>query len=465
MPLVKGCVGICPSGALGVSFLDKLVDSSTRSEDEHPPAVLLDRPGSARRLLRGLRVRGQGRAPRVYELPRYYRAGTLREVWVRGELPELLVMGPNPDQISEVLHGLADLLVGMQEATPLTPERVEQEFPVVVFVSNGVFFYQDLVELEGILTEAMVLGRIPTITFTEDKSFGDTFYGKFVRGPTLQNGVRLGSGEEAVYLPGKPSGTQLAGGSPGARELARKLLSPAGSITVCAPDANVALVELEKAFVNLAVNFIGVIASAGADGSFDPLNLGQVLGCPGVAGDLATLSEVICAMGQAMRGPGYLGQTGEQRLAGLKAKLTPLSSHVSSSVQLVQAALDNRTLTPGLTPTEHWLLKPLQHLASSAGLSRVRASLDALEMKYLQALTRVCAKHGLLQEAEAEDDQCTRAHASESTLAAEAALASEAVHVLALKRRCQSLQMQRNAWAAASVAMLAALLFSKSRVR
>ena len=427
-----------------MSLLDKLCS-------EGVPAKIIDRPGSKRRLTEGVRVRAQDGSIHVYDLDQHYAAGTFTELWQAKALPELLVIAPNPDQIVTVLEGLCDLLAEMHARAPLSKDRIEENFPTVVFFSNGVYHYQNLLAFESLLTEAMILGKFPIWQPNDSEhSYAETILSKIIRGPTLQNGARIGSGAGAIYLPGKPSSTTLAGGSDKERAFAAKLLGKAGLVVIAASDANVTAIELDKAFVNLAVNLVGVIASIDDKGTFSPANLGLVLSSPEVTGDLESLADVVLSMGKVMKhDPEH--STGHEKLQALRSKLAPLAAHVSSSVQLVGAKIESKSLTAELTPTETWLLKPLQNLCKAANLTKELDILLALEKKYLATLRKICVKYGFSVQSL---DQCC----DNNTGAGVKVLHQQGDQVV------NSLRLQRNVLALTSLG-LAVLVFATVRKR
>jgi hypothetical protein len=71
--------------------------------------------------------------------------------------------------------------------------------------------------------------------------------------------------------------------------------------------------------------------------------------------------------------------------------MAPAAHHVPSSLQWLQQRISSRTLSSGLTPTEKWLLQPLQHYARSLGDSHAINYFEGLERELNAAIERAIA--------------------------------------------------------------------------
>src|SRR5688572_28158264 len=108
-PLREGAIGILPAGALGVSLFYHLTGHLRTVSDD---VYFVARPGSssaealsAQPTLRIADARG------VHEVDaRALLKGDLLACAERGELPEVLIIGPNPDQLLGVITNLVELL-------------------------------------------------------------------------------------------------------------------------------------------------------------------------------------------------------------------------------------------------------------------------------------------------------------------------------------------------------------------
>src|SRR5690348_15775410 len=97
-PLQSGTVGIVPSGALGVSFFFHLTDRLQRLDGK---VFFLERAGSES--AKELRASGEiliADAVKIHRLPTadFFKRDLLT-AYERSELPEVLLVCPNPDQL------------------------------------------------------------------------------------------------------------------------------------------------------------------------------------------------------------------------------------------------------------------------------------------------------------------------------------------------------------------------------
>jgi hypothetical protein len=78
-------------------------------------------------------------------------------------------------------------------------------------------------------------------------------------------------------------------------------------------------------------------------------------------------------------------------MKALDQALETTSSHVPSSLQLLQQQLADGTLGPGMASTEKWLLQPLQHYARSLSDTAAFNYFERLERELTAALARAAA--------------------------------------------------------------------------
>src|SRR5205807_381409 len=121
-----------------------------------------------------------------------------------GELPEIVLACPNPDQ----LLGTISEMVSLLEETYKEGELERLPIPILVLASNGIY-YQRLrqIYLEK-LEESTLLGRLPDLW----PDLMPRIVGRLLRGVSIQTGVREGSGTETIYRPGPAGITRIAGG-------------------------------------------------------------------------------------------------------------------------------------------------------------------------------------------------------------------------------------------------------------
>lgn len=362
-----GCVGITPPGALGVAFLHHLGG---------PGRVwFLEREVSntsrALRAAGGLRIRTPGAPER-----RIAADGLFRPGWPSGDgepLPEILLVGSNPDQLFGVVDEFVHLLVALHaRGLPLVSNS---PIPTVVLASNGIYHQRVRQVLIERLEEAVMLGRLPEL-------WPDVLPGivaRWLRGVTLQTGHREGTGADALYLPGPAGVTTLAGGSAAVRARACAVLQGLGGRFEDAGDVAPVRIEFHKAIINLNGNLLGLLAAMDGEGRFRRVSVADVH-APARESQMLELTGHIVAVGKAVRA---LPQedTVEQHFERVRCVATLLADHVPSSVQYVASQLEAGTLRAEVPPTERWLLQPLMHFARALGLAEQAAYFGALQTR------------------------------------------------------------------------------------
>ena len=394
-----GTIAVCPTGALGTT-----VHYYLSSQLQRPGVFFIDRPGSERHLTHDIRIRipepgsELGYRSSTVPLDRFFRPGGLVELAQRKQLPEVLMVMCNAgEQLSQLLAELVALLAWLhQQSPPLCCEQVARSFPIVLFTSNGMYYHALLTEFTALLTDASAMGRIPSVLETGGE--GCTLGGvlrKVVRAPSLANGIRIGSGDEAEYLIGASKMTSLVGGGAVARQRAYELMAQGELPCILMPEGtNVMTVELRKAHVNLCIGLVGIMLSVSADGQFVPATVGDCMGSAAEA-DLLGLTDAVIQVANASHNEDFAGLTPDVVLGELSEKLAFAASLVSSSVQLVREQLHRKTLEIKMTPTEEALLQPLRHFAFIAGLSDIVDFLNDIEHRFLACIRRLCDAAGL----------------------------------------------------------------------
>src|SRR6185503_20162600 len=263
-----GTIGILPAGALGVSFFYHLTRQLTEIDGR---VFFLERSGS--KSAEAIRAKGQiiiepvaGDSPRPelrrrLEVENLFR-GDLISAWKRSELPEVLLLCPNPDQLSGVLATVVELLERSYEGGELKANGLG--LPILILASNGIY-YQRLRQLFiERLEESTLLGRLPDLW----PEIMPRIIGRLLRGVTIQTGLRDGSGADVVYHPGPSGITRLAGGDEAVRERAWRILSERGVWIELAKHSSATRLEFDKAMVNLTANVLGQLYAIDAAGSF-----------------------------------------------------------------------------------------------------------------------------------------------------------------------------------------------------
>jgi hypothetical protein len=93
------------------------------------------------------------------------------------------------------------------------------------------------------------------------------------------------------------------------------------------------------------------------------------------------IRELVEAVVNVGRGVGVysLDESAEEIFQQTIGAQAPSAGHVPSSLQWLEQQLAAGTLGPGLSPTEKWLLEPLQHYARSLGNTSAIDYFEGLE--------------------------------------------------------------------------------------
>jgi hypothetical protein len=365
-PLRQGAIGILPAGALGVSLYYHLT-AQLRNISEQVYFVARAGSASSQALRAQAKLRIADRQG-LHELTAgYLLKPDILACTARGELPEVLIVGPNPDQLLGVITNFVELL----EAAYERGELEQLPFPIVVLSSNGIYYQRLRQIFIEKLEEATLLGRLPDLW----PDLMPRIVGRFLRGVTIQTGLREGSGPEAIYRPGPPGITRLAGGDAASRQRSCQLLAGRGGWYELALNSSATRLEFDKGIINLATNLLGQLYAIDDAGNFTPLTVEQIVSAEHES-EIRRLAAEVFAVGQAVRAYGAAEEF-EPIYRSLRETIELHREHVPSSLQWVGLRLRMGELGAELTPTETWLLDPLIRYARSAGLEH---SVDYFEM-------------------------------------------------------------------------------------
>jgi hypothetical protein len=377
-PLREGAIGILPAGALGVSLFYHLT-AKLRNLSEQVYFVARAGSASSQALSAHEKLRiadAQG----LHELTAgYLLKPDILACSPRAELPEVLIVCPNPDQLLGVITNCVELLEAAYERGQL--ERLP--FPIIVLSSNGIYYQRLRQIFIEKLEEATLLGRLPDLW----PDLMPRIVGRFLRGVTIQTGLREGSGPDAIYRPGPPGITRLAGGDAASRARSCQLLAGRGGWYELALNSSATRLEFDKGIINLATNLLGQLYAIDEAGNFTLLTVEQIV-TPEHEAEIRRLAAEVFAVGQAVRAYGPADQF-ESVYGALRETLDLHRAHVPSSLQWVGLRLRTGELGTDLTPTESWLLDPLIRYARSAGLEPAVAYFESLKQELLQKLMKV----------------------------------------------------------------------------
>lgn len=383
-PTIEG-VGILPAGALGMSFFYHLTQQLQHLDNQ---VFFLERIGSES--AKALRAQGEclvaddaGTHPLA--TADIFKSDILA-CFNAGYLPEVLLVCPNPDQLTGVIGNLVNLLEQAHQAGQLTSAALP--FPIVVLCSNGIYFQRLRFLFLEKLEESVLFGRLPDLW----PDLMPQIVARLLRGVTLQTGVREGSGETAVYRPGPRGITRIAGGDPVNRRRCCQLLGERGAWFEQADNDSATHLEFDKAMTNLSSNLLGQIYGIDEEGLFTPLTIGDMLDGR-QAEEIRELCGWVFRIGQAVRAYGEADDF-EERFRSCLESLRLHREHVPSSVQWIGLHYAAGTLEPKLAPTEAWLLGPLIRYARGANQEEAAHYLEGLKSRLLEKLEQAVSRQG-----------------------------------------------------------------------
>jgi hypothetical protein len=377
-----GTVGILPPGALGVGFFYHL----TRQLTEYSQVAFIERRGSAS--AGALRAGGHLRIASASEIITVPTAQVLKPdlltCYQTDTLPEVILVCPNPDQLLEVITTCVELLI-LAENTGQLSEDAPLPFPLVMFCANGIYFQRFRQILIEKLEEATLFGRLPDLWPT----MMPRIVGRFLRGITIQTGVREGSGADTLYRPGPRSLTQVAGGDAASRQRACSILTELGGWFEPENQRTPTRLEFDKALINLTCNLLGQLWAIDEHGHFTLLTVNEIL-IPEHETEVQNLIQRVLQIGQAVKA--YSPADTEASLYAQLKKVSSLhGSHVPSSLQWVGMRLRLGQLTAEVTPTESWLIDPLIRYAKSAGQEETALYFENLKTVLVRKLALAVA--------------------------------------------------------------------------
>ena len=372
-----GTIGILPAGALGVALFYQLTRELTANDGK---VFFLERAASSS--AEALRAKGELIISGEAKLHHVPTANLLRcdllTAFDQNDLPEVLLLCPNPDQLPGILIEVVRLLERMNERSELTPEF---EFPILVLSSNGIYFQRLRQQFIERLEESTLLGRLPDLW----PDLMPRIIGHLLRGVTIQTGVRDGVGAEAVYHPGPRGITRIAGGEQSIRTRAFELLRSRGGWFELTENSSATRLEFDKAMVNLIANLLGQLYAIDVQGNFRLLRVKQIATTEHRE-EIRTLTRHVFEVGRAVKA--YRpSESFDTILQSVLDTTHQHDEHVPSSLQWLALRLRQGQLEPKLTPTEEWLLDPLIRYAHAAELHESGEYFEALKARAIESLT------------------------------------------------------------------------------
>jgi len=367
--MVPDSIGILPPGALGVSFFYHLTSQLTVLDGQ---VFFLARRGSAS--AKSLRTSGLlvQTSKGIQRIP-----GDVvqMDLQAEGNLPAVLIICPNPDQILEVISDLVELLVQLYALG-----KNWEDLPLIVLSSNGIYYQRVRQIFIEKLEEATLFGRLPDLW----PEAMPQLVGRLLRGVTLQTGLREGSGLQTIYVPGPNGLTRVSGGELRHRQRVCALMNQLGSHFEVEAQHSATRLEFDKALVNLSANLLGQLYAIDETGRFQLLRVRDIF-VPAHLLEIRELVERVFQVGRAMHA--YTPQENVESIyQHLLAACARHQDHIPSSLQWVNLNLRLGTLAPQLTPTEAWLVEPLRRFALAAGLEDTAAYFEQLRERLVAKL-------------------------------------------------------------------------------
>ncbi len=370
-----GTIGILPAGALGVSFFFHLTRGLRECDGK---IFFLERAGSksAAALHDGgtLHIATSEVTTNLPATALF--KGNLLQCYREDSLPEVLLVCPNPDQLLAVMTTIVELI----ELISADDRLAALPLPIIVLSANGIYFQRVRQLFIEKLEEATLFGRLPDLW----PELMPRIIGRLLRGITIQTGIREGFGSAAVYRPGERGITRLAGGDQSHRERCCRLLSGRGGWFELAANSSATRLEFEKAQVNLVANLLGQLYAIDEGGRFRSLTVDDIV-VPEHEAEIRDLARHVFEVGRAVKAYGPQ-ESFDTVFATLLDTFRMHRSHVPSSLQWVGLLLRQGTLKAELTPTESWILEPLNRYARSAGLEEGAIYFENLKIRLIARL-------------------------------------------------------------------------------
>lgn len=373
-------VGIMPAGALGVAQFYWLTD---QAKDFSGRVFFMERKDSRS----AAQVRDEGKLylreneiDRGIDLDRIWRPD-LAQCLKEGKLPEVILIATNPDQLLPVIREIVEFIEALYEDDRLFVDH--PDMPKMVLCSNGIYFQRIRAVFIETLEESILYGRLPDLwPETMPKIIG-----RLLRGVTIQSSIRIGGGSKAVYRPGPPGLTQLAGTADAHRLRAFEILREGQApYEECGFDTPTH-VEFKKALINLIGNFLGMIYCIDDEGTFEALRMRDIYREENLF-EIRTLIFSVVEIGKAVNAF-QRDLDPEDVFEQINKKTLAYLDHKSSSVQLLEHLVKSGKPPREITPTEYWLLNPLQQYARAGGLTEALAFLNSLEQRLLEKFSKL----------------------------------------------------------------------------
>jgi long-subunit acyl-CoA synthetase (AMP-forming) len=373
--LREGELGVHPPGALGVAFFihadAECFIGRTRDGITQP----LKRSGH-------LNLEDHGRLRTIPLRGRIF--ANLLEVDARDNMPELLLVCCNPDQLHLLTREFTRYLENLAERQRLRRlTDIDREVPILLILPNGILSEQTLNTYNEQLQESILMQRLPDLT----EEMRCALLERVVRGVSLQAGGRRGSGAETIYLLERKGSLVFAGGGDHARQRIETILTAHDYPFTHARGVPGTRIEFDKAMISIVLNVGGLIHVVQEDGELIDLRMGDLCKDPTKADFVHTITRAVFDVGQAV-GAYPADVAYDEIWTRHRATILAHAGHVTSSLKTFRDALASGLRGVRLFSTEEWILTPLARYAANAGLKDEQALFNSLKHQVQEALAR-----------------------------------------------------------------------------
>ncbi|MFC1624391.1 PEP/pyruvate-binding domain-containing protein [Candidatus Omnitrophota bacterium] len=359
----KGAIGILSVGTLGMALFHYLEADYILSRTASKNNAQLNNTSS-------IRLFTDNEQRQVYIGDKYH--SDLIEALKTGNVPELVIVSVNADQLTEVADDITLFLEALAKDSLLTVgEDIERYIPKFLLVCNALFIDREFRSyLSNNMRDSSILKGLPV-------AMREKITGHVIRGVAFQAGERVSDGPEAVYIPGKKGRMYLGGGDTGLRKQVYGIFQERQYEVRDFGDS--ALVpEIQKALVNLMINVVPLCFIVDEKGEMRNIKQGDLVLPTGDA-ELDSLMHPMAI--QAFVTVYRIGQRigvfdeSEERFEAAKAeRLRRLAErnvgHIPSSLALARRMYDKGTLDPyHLPPSEESLVNGLIAIARDYDMS------------------------------------------------------------------------------------------------
>lgn len=373
--LQEGKLGVYPPGALGVAFFIHAKADCFVGRGGGGITQSLKASG-ALKLLDGGKLRSIPLAGRIF--------ANLLEADAMDQMPELLLVCCNPDQLASFTLDLTRFLENLTERNKLnSAEDIRRQVPILLILPNGVLAEQTLRTYEEQINESMLMGRLPGVT----ESMVPALLDRLVRGISLQAGGRRGIDAETVYVHERKGALLFAGGGENEHDRIEAILGPHGYPFKRARGVPGTRIEFDKAMISIVLNVGGLIHVVKPDGDLIDLRMGDLCKDPSKAEFVGRVTRAVFDVGKSA-GAYPAEAVFDEIWDGHRATILSHADHVTSSLKTFRDALSKGLNSVKLFSNEEWILSPLSCYAAKAGLYAEEALFLSLKKNVQAAMAR-----------------------------------------------------------------------------